>query len=206
MDNESAFTLYLPFTFAENNGKPGVTLPTILNRIQKLNWGTIQQVQMQPPTSPLPPETNFTFIDKKGNKVRSWFVHYSIWTPPTNVEIQLNSGGRIDLPYDSLGHFWQLKKYFPKENLDKNEFTIQFPPLENSSLYKKRKLMSDEIRNDYAIFDFQNDILNEMTWPANQYTHSGHLPQQEIEILDLTYDSLQLHYKQNSYGLIQESY
>ena len=204
MTDTPAFTLYLPFTFAENNGKPGVTLPMILDSIQKLNWGTIQQVQMQPPTPPIPPESNFTFIDKRGNKVRSWFIHYSTWTPPTNVDIQLQSRGRIDLPYDNLGHFWQLKKYIPRENLGKNDFTIQFPPLENNSLYKKRGLVPPEMFSDYALFDYNNDIQNEITWTHNKHTLPGHLTQQEIALLDQTNDSLQLHYHQNTYGLINE--
>ena len=204
MASQPAFTLYLPFTFAENNVKPGVTLPIILNSIQNLNWGTIQQVQMQPPTPPLPPESNFTFIDKKGNRVRSWFVHYSTWTPPTSIDFQLQSGGRIDLPYDDLGHFWQLKKYIPRENLGQNNFTFQLAPLENSTYYKTHALVPPEMLTDYDNFDYQNDIQNEITWPENHFTLTGHLTQQEIALLDETNDFLQQHYNLNTYGLINE--
>ena len=204
MTDTHAFTLYLPFTFAENNGKPGFTLQDILFKINQLNWGTIQQIQMQPPTPPLSPQSNFTFIDKKGNKVRSWFVHYSTWTPPTNIDFQLQSGGRIDLPYDNLGHFWQLKKYIPRENFGKNDFTIQFAPLENTSLYKKRGLVPPEMALDYSSFDYQNDIKNELTWEGNQITLPGHLTEQEIALLDQTNDFLQQHYDQNTYGLINQ--
>lgn len=206
MTDTHAFTLYLPFTFAENNGKPGVTLQDVLFRVQQLNWGTIKQIQMQPPAPTLPPESNFTFIDKKGNKVRSWFVHYSTWTPPTSIDIELQSGGRIDLPYDNVGHYWQLKKYIPREMLGKNDFTIQFAPLENSTYYKTRGLVPPEMTFDYNNFDYLNDIQNELTWPANDYTLPGHLTTQEIQILDQTNDFLQHHYNQNKYGLIQESY
>lgn len=205
MTDTHAFTLYLPFTFAENNGKPGVTLPIILNSIQQLNWGTISQIQMQPPTPPLPPDSNFTFIDKKGNKVRSWFVHYATWTPPTSIDIQLQSGGRIDLPYDNLGHFWQLKKYIPRENLAKNNFTFELAPLENSTYYKTRGLVPPEMALDYSRFDYQNDIKNELTWEGNQITLPGHLTEQEIDILDQTNDVLEYHYYLNSHGLIHKN-
>lgn len=204
MTSEHAFTLYLPFTFAENNGKPGFTLQDILFRINQLNWGTIQQVQMQPPTPPLPSDSNFTFVDKKGNKVRSWFVHYSTWTPPTSIDFQLQTGGRIDLPYDDLGHFWQLKKYIPREKLGQNNFTIQLAPVENSTYYKTRRLVPPEMAQDYAVFDYQNDIKNEITWPANHFTLPGHLTEQEIALLDQTNLILQQHYHQNTYGLINE--
>ena len=206
MTSQHAFTLYLPFTFAENNGKPGVTFQDVLFRIQELNWGTIAQIQMQPPAHTLPHDSNFTFIDKKGNKVRSWFVHYSTWTPPTSIDIELQSGGRIDLPYDNVGHYWQLKKYIPREMLGKNDFTIQFAPLENSTYYKTRGLVPPEMQNDYATFDYTDDIHNEITWPANHFTLPGHLTTQEIQLLDQTNDFLQHHYNQNKYGLIQESY
>ena len=205
MTDTHAFTLYLPFTFAENNGKPGFTLQDILFRINQLNWGTIQQVQMQPPTPPLPPDSNFTFIDKKGNKVRSWFVHYSTWTPPISIDFQLESGGRIDLPYDNLGHFWQLKKYIPREKLGQNNFTIQLAPVENSTYYKTRGLVPPEMAQDYAVFDYQNDIKNELTWEGNQITLPGHLTEQEIDILDQTNDVLEYHYYLNSYGLIHQN-
>lgn len=204
MSYTPVFTLYLPFTYAENDGKSGVTQQMVLARLQQLNWGTISQVQMQPPSPPLPPESEFTFIDKRGNRVRSWFVHYSEWEPPVTIDMKLQSGGRIDLPYDNLGHFWQLKKYIPREKLVKNGFTIQFPPLEKTSLYRKRGLVPPEMLSDYKTFDHGNDILHEMTWSANDYTLAGHLTEQEIEILDQTHDILQHHYFQNSYGLTNE--
>ena len=124
----------------------------------------------------------------------------------TSIDIKLQSGGRYDLPYDNLGHFWQLKKYIPRENFGKNDFTIQFPPLENTSLYKNRALVPPEMTFDYNNFDYLNDIQNELTWPANHFTLPGYLTTQEIQILDQTNDFLQHHYNQNKYGLIQESY
>ena len=103
-------------------------------------------------------------------------------------------------------HFNYNNDFLHQFNLFKNDFTIQFAPLEKTSLYKKRGIVPPEMQNDYATFDYTDDIHNEITWPANHFTLPGHLTTQEIQLLDQTNDSLQNHYNQNMYGLIQESY
>ena len=63
--------------------------------------------------------------------VRSWFVHFSTWTPPDEVNVALRSGDTIRVDYDDYDHYWNVKEYIPSEQ------QVQKPKVGTFKIVKK---------------------------------------------------------------------
>ena len=98
---QSAMVLYIPYTYGENDGRKGVTQQQVFWHMRNLNVGYIDHIDCKERT------------DKTGTHIRSWFVHFSTWTAPSEATEQLNSGGHLEITYDDYGHYWKIFKYTP---------------------------------------------------------------------------------------------
>ena len=98
---KSAMVLYIPYTYGENDGRKGVTEKQVFWHMRNLDIGYIDHIDCKERT------------DKTGTHIRSWFIHFSTWTAPTEATESLHDGGHLEITYDDYGHYWKIFKYTP---------------------------------------------------------------------------------------------
>lgn len=189
----SAQVLYIPYTFGPNFNKKGVTKEQVFWHMRNLNLGHIDHIDMTEK------------VDNKGINVRSWFIHFTTWTPTDEITKTFHSGGHIELTYDAYGHFWKIFQYVPKAPTapfsEPGEIILKEGPIAPPTDFKLAsipKKYSDRFELAVEFKEFQNSIETDIPFVEG-------LTDTEYHIASQMYDELEDHYIQNTYGLKNES-